>query len=150
MKKSVIYIAFISFLISCSGNVKKPQKPENLISKEKMVNVLIDMSLLTSAKGINKSIIENNGIVPESYVYAKHNIDSLQFVESNTYYTYNLKEYQHIITSVTDSLDKLRDDFNVLLEKEEKEKRKQDSIKRSKRKNKGFLSEDFIPEISKD
>ena len=149
MRNSVFYIAFIYFLVSCSGN-KKPDKPENLISKEKMVNVLIDMSLLSSAKGINKSKIENNGIMPESYVYKKHNIDSLQFVDSNAYYTYNLDEYQDIIKKVTDSLNKLRENYNTLVEEEAEEKRKQDSIKRSKRKNKGFLTEDIEPKRNKD
>ena len=149
MRNSVFYIIFIYFLVSCSGN-KKPDKPENLISKEKMVNVLIDMSLLSSAKGINKSKIENNGIMPESYVYKKHNIDSLQFVDSNSYYTYNLDEYQDIIKKVTDSLNKLRENYNTLVEEEAEEKRKQDSIKRSKRKNKGFLTEDLEPKRNKD
>ena len=149
MRNSVFYIAFIYFLVSCSGN-KKPDKPENLISKEKMVNVLIDMSLLSSAKGINKSKIENNGIMPESYVYKKHNIDSLQFVDSNSYYTYNLDEYQDIIKKVTDSLNKLRENYNTLVEEAAEEKRKQDSIKRSKRKNKGFLTEDIEPKRDKD
>ena len=149
MRKSVFYIAFICFFMSCSGT-KKPDKPENLISKEKMVNVLIDMSLLSSAKGINKSKIENNGIMPESYVYKKHNINSLQFVESNAYYTYNLDEYQDIIKKVTDSLNKLRENYNTLVEEEAEEKRKQDSVKRSKRKNKGFLTEDIEPKRNKD
>ncbi|WP_158635207.1 DUF4296 domain-containing protein [Formosa maritima] len=120
------------------------------MSKNQMVNVLIDMSFLTSAKGINKTKIEENGIVPESYVYAKHNIDSLQFIESNAYYTYNLKEYQDIINRVTDSLNKLRDEYNVLAEEDEKEKKKQDSIKRSKRKNKGFLLDDSQALMNKD
>ncbi|TYA53015.1 DUF4296 domain-containing protein [Formosa maritima] len=149
MKNSLTYILLVCFCISCSGN-KKIKKPENLMSKNQMVNVLIDMSFLTSAKGINKTKIEENGIVPESYVYAKHNIDSLQFIESNAYYTYNLKEYQDIINRVTDSLNKLRDEYNVLAEEDEKEKKKQDSIKRSKRKNKGFLLDDSQALMNKD
>jgi len=149
MKNSIFYIAFICFLMSCSGT-KKLDKPEDLISKEKMVNVLIDLSLLSSAKGINKSKIENTGIMPESYVYKKHSIDSLQFVKSNVYYAYNLDAYQDIIKKVTDSLSKLRENYNTLVEEEAEEKRKQDSIKRSKRKNKGFLTEDIEPKRNKD
>jgi hypothetical protein len=145
MKNSLIYILFISFLISCSG-INKPKKPKNLISKDQMVNVLLDMSLLSSAKGINKSKIENNGIIPESYVYAKNNIDSIQFVESNAYYTNNLNEYQEIIKKVEDSLNILRENYNILYEKEEKEKRIQDSIKRSKKTNKEVLKLGFDPD----
>jgi hypothetical protein len=145
MKNSLIYILFICFLISCSG-INKPKKPKNLISKDQMVNVLLDMSLLSSAKGINKSKIENNGIIPESYVYAKNNIDSIQFVESNAYYTNNLNEYQEIIKKVEDSLNILRENYNILYEKEEKEKRIQDSIKRSKKTNKEVLKLGFDPD----
>lgn len=144
MKINIIYILLICFFISCSGN-KKHKKPDNLMSKDQMVNVLMDLSLLTSAKGINKSKIENSGIIPESYIYTKHNIDSLQFVESNAYYAYNLNDYQEIIKKVSDSLNKLREEYSVLAEKDEKKKKIQDSIKRSKRKNKGFLKEDLAP-----
>ncbi|MCB0388033.1 MAG: DUF4296 domain-containing protein, partial [Winogradskyella sp.] len=89
--------------------------------------------------------LEKNGIVPDSYVYDKHNIDSLQFLNSNNYYTYYINDYQEIINKVNDSLKTLRTKYNVLYEKEKYEEKKLDSIKRSKRKNKGFIKEDIIP-----
>ena len=48
-----------------------------------MADILIDMALLTSAKGINKKKMENNGIIPENFILEKHKIDSMQFAESN-------------------------------------------------------------------
>ena len=55
--------------------------PDNLISaEEKMVDILYDMSLISVSKGINKRILENNGMKPKKYILKKYNIDSLQFV----------------------------------------------------------------------
>lgn len=144
MKNIFIAITLFSLITSCY-DAEKPNKPENLLSKDKMVEVLLDVSLLNAAKGINKSILEKNGIVPDSYVYDKHNIDSLQFLNSNNYYTYYINDYQEIINKVNDSLKTLRTKYNVLYEKEKYEEKKLDSIKRSKRKNKGFIKEDIIP-----
>ena len=100
----------------------EPDKPKNLISEDKMVNVLIDLSLLSSAKGVNKKLIERNGVTPDEYVYKRHEIDSTQFVESNAYYSYYIDDYKLILKRVQDSLDDLRFQYNRLAEQEEKDK----------------------------
>ena len=46
-----------------------------------MVHVIVDMSLLSSAKGINKNKLQEQGVLPDDYVYKKHGIDSLQFLK---------------------------------------------------------------------
>ena len=81
-------------------------KPENLISKNKMADILYDMSLINVAKGVNRSILENNGIIPENYIFNKHQIDSLTFAKSNEYYSYDLKDYQLIYDMVKIKLEK--------------------------------------------
>jgi hypothetical protein len=133
MKKILIVLTLFVFITSCY-NSSKPKKPKNLISKDQMVEILIDVSLINSAKGFNKSIIETNGIKPDSFIYRKHNIDSLQFVLSNEYYTYNLNEYLEIISQVEDSLNVLRRKYDILADKDSDKERELDSIKRSKRK----------------
>ena len=123
----------MTFLVlSCNNNnINKPEKPDNLISKNKMVEVIYDMSLISSAKGVNKKILESKGIVPEDYVFKKHNIDSLQFALSNEYYAYNFKIYEDIYNKVRIKLNKDKTDFNTIVEEEQKVK---DSINKSKRK----------------
>ena len=37
-----------------------------------MVDIIYDMTLINVAKGVNKSILENNGIIPEQYLFNKH------------------------------------------------------------------------------
>ena len=84
--KKILIITLIFY--SCNLiNKEKNNIPENLISEEKMINIIYDMSLISVSKGINKRILENNGMKPKSYILNKHKIDSLQFVKSNEYYS---------------------------------------------------------------
>ena len=36
----------------------------------------------------------SNNVSPVTYIYEKHQIDSLQFAESNEYYAYDIKDYE--------------------------------------------------------
>ena len=138
MRKIIPFLILFVFIGACS-NSGKSKKPKNLLTKDQMVNILLDVSFINSAKGINKSILKNNGVVPEEYIYKKHQIDSLQFVSSNQYYSYNLKEYQEIIDKVNDSLKTLQDTYDVLVRKDSDSERKADSIKKSKQPKKELL-----------
>ena len=77
MKNQVVFIFILIVFLSCSNKVKKP---DNLISEEKMVDIIYEASILTAAQGVNKKALEDKGIEPENFVYSKFNIDSLQFV----------------------------------------------------------------------
>lgn len=98
--------------MSCYG-VEKPSKPSGLLSEDQMVAVLVDLSLVASAKGVNKSQLEKKGIVPEAYIYKKNNVDSLQFVNSNKYYTGDLEAYKRIYAKVKSRLLVLKKKYNV-------------------------------------
>ena len=100
-------IIILSIVLGCSNSLtQKPMPPDNLISQEKMVDVIYDMTLINVAKGVNKSILENNGIIPEQYLFNKHSIDSILFARSNEYYSYDLKTYQIIYDKVKIKLEK--------------------------------------------
>ena len=101
MKKVLLFLVAI-FVIGCqeSGIVK----PNNLIEKDKMVNVLYDISLLEAVKNQNIS----GGITPEQinkFIYKKYKIDSLQFVNSNKYYASEVEEYKKMFQKVKDRLE---------------------------------------------
>lgn len=134
MKQLIVYLSIALLLVSCY-NFNKPKKPESLISKEKMAHVIIDMSLLSSAKGINKVKVEKSGLHPKDYVYKKHNIDSIQFALSNEYYAFNIDDYDAIYSKVKDSLEKLKKKYKKIVDDEQEKKRKRDSLKRKKRKD---------------
>ena len=88
MKKTLLIL--ITFC-SCGFVNDENLVPDNLIPEEKMVDILYDMSLISVSKGINKRILENNGMKPKKYILKKYNIDSLQFVLSNEYYSSKLQ-----------------------------------------------------------
>jgi hypothetical protein len=125
----VILVLFLFW--ACNDNsVNRPEKPDNLLSEKEMVNIIYDMSIISGAKGVNKKLIEREGIKPESYIYELHNIDSLQFLESNNYYAYDLKAYKRIYSAVRKKLEKDKVKYDTLAKKE---KQKLDSINKLKR-----------------
>ena len=95
-------------LFGCVNNslIEHPNVPEDLISQDKMVDIIYDMTLISVAKGVNKSILENNGIIPEEYIFKKYSIDSVIFAENNEYYSFDLKIYQSIYDEVKIKLKK--------------------------------------------
>ena len=106
-------IIILCLVFSCNNTLNQNNKPpENLISKEKMVDIIYDMTLINVAKGVNKSILENNGIIPEQYLFNKHSIDSILFAKSNEYYSYDLKTYQTIYDKVKIKLEKNKNIIN--------------------------------------
>ncbi len=83
-------------------DVKYPEKPENLLSKEKMVQMLADAYIgnASRSKSYNNRILRTNGVHLDSILYKKHQVDSLTFVKSNAYYASNLVIYTEIMTEV--------------------------------------------------
>ena len=129
--KGILYLLVVLLLNACY-KVQPPDKPEQLLSEDEMVSVLVDMAIVSSAKGVNKKRFENNGIIPDEYIYKRHNIDSIVFAQNNDYYAFNIKQYESIYVRVKDSLTKLRDQYKLIENAEKKKKATADSIKRAK------------------
>ena len=127
LKKSVIFFGVILLVISCY-RLKEPKKPGNLISEHEMINILIDLRLISSANGTNKRVIDSLKIDSDTYVYNKYKIDSIQFAESNNYYAFHIEKYEAIYNKVKDSLEALSKFYKELDEKEEADKKKRDSL----------------------
>lgn len=141
-KRLIFYLGII-LLVSACYQYNKPEKPKNLISKDKMVELLMDIKIISSANASNKKVLEDQKINLEKYILKKHNIDSLQFALSNNYYAYNIKEYEEIFTKVKDSLEKLEIIYKKLALKEAAEtktQKKNDSILNSLIKGKDSLT----------
>lgn len=120
--------------MSCEPDLR-PEKPANLLSEDKMAEVLYDMFIVNSAKGVNRKILETNGIFPETFILEKHSIDSLQFAQSNDYYAYDLDEYESILNTVEKRINAEKKIYEDLKEKEEAEqKRLKDSLKEARNK----------------
>jgi hypothetical protein len=140
MKKLVLLFAIAVFFLSCNMDLVK--KPDNLINKNKMGDILYDMSLLEALKYQNPNSLYENGINPKTYVYEKYKIDSLQFVESNAYYAADYREYKKMFDALNDRLNKEKASVDLIIKKEQKKeialkklkvKKVQDSIKKAKK-----------------
>jgi len=103
MKRIVIIMCCALAVFSCGKT--SVEKPNNLIAKDKMVDILYDISLLEAIKtqnlkgGINKKRANE-------YIYKKYKIDSVQFTKSNKYYATDLNEYKKIYDKVKERLNK--------------------------------------------
>jgi hypothetical protein len=125
--KTAFQLVIIVFLMSCENLEMK--KPSNLISENQMVEILYDVVLINSAKNVNKQLLEKNIKNPEAYIYKKHNIDSLQFVESNAYYTFKSDVYKSIYEKLELKLTTQKTEHEALVKEK---KRIKDSIRKSK------------------
>jgi hypothetical protein len=132
--KKIFFIIVILF--GCNKNIQKTPMPDNLISEEKMVDVIYEMTLMSVSKGVNRRILENNGVIPEKYIFEKYNIDSLQFVLSNEFYSNDLNKYLDIYNRVKE---KLQENKQIIMDsienyKKDRAKRSLEIVKREKSK----------------
>lgn len=103
MKKTIPFLVLITLLASCKEEVVK--KPDNLIKKEVMVDVIYDLFLMEAIKHQNPNSLEAHKINPTEYIYKKHKIDSIQFTLNNTYYASDYKEYKKIYAQINSRLE---------------------------------------------
>ena len=103
----LFYFLFAVLLIfSCSDKVHY-EKPQDLLGKEEMINLLYDMHLAVGTSNVKNVHLEKNRNYM-SLVFAKHGVDSTQFASSNIYYTSNVDEYEEIYEEVQRRLDTLK------------------------------------------
>lgn len=129
MKKIVFFFGLLVLFSSCNKDLV--EKPDNLIDKRTMIDILYDMSLLDALKYQNPNSLYSNNINPKTYVYKKYKIDSLQFVKSNAYYAADYREYKKMFDALNDRLkkEKAKADFII-----KKEKAKVAALKKAKAK----------------
>ena len=119
-----IFLVAFSF-ISCQ-DVKGPEKPDNLIAKDKMVDILTEAYLANAARSVDNKSIISKGIVIDTIVYKNFGIDSLQFVKSNEYYAADVNIYIEIFQKVEARLNAMQAKIDSI---QQEEKNKKDSIK---------------------
>jgi hypothetical protein len=105
-------------------------KPDDLLSKEKMADILHDITLINAMKGVDKKKLEASILHYDTYIYKKHDIDSARFFKSNNYYAANPEEYDKIYVLVEAKLQQKRTQIQVEMEKEKKQK---DSIRKAQK-----------------
>ena len=98
MKKIGAFFLLFAILISC----QKPAvpKPDNLIDEDVMVDIMFDISILEAMKSQKGDVLEANAINPNTYIFKKYKIDSLQFANSDKFYASDIKKYKEIFDKV--------------------------------------------------
>lgn len=106
MKKFLTLLLVIAIVASCAESAIK--KPDNLISEEKMVDILYDLALITAAKNTNSNVLVKNNVKTMPYIYSKYKIDSTQFTESDLYYAASPTVYEGFYKDVQSKLDTIK------------------------------------------
>jgi len=154
MKLLKVLFLFL-ILVSC----KKEQEltvPDCFLSEAEMVDVMVDVSLIKSAKSQGRKGLKDSGIKPLEYLFAKHGVDTIIIRENLEYYNADLnrskdlnskvveiiKKRKEILKQYVDSLPSAEDKEEKLLEEEET-----DSLSSSKKNEKDdIVSKEAVEE----
>ena len=115
MKHTSIKISisiFFLLLILCCKDQTLVYKPKNLIDELTMENIIYEaimMDVMSTFKPKNKKFI---GIIGSPYLFIKYNIDSIQLVRSNEYYTKNPKVMSKIYMKVLRRMERSKDSID--------------------------------------
>ena len=119
MLKQFTILCIASLLLTACYGYDAPKKPENLIPKSIMVNMLLDLNIISAFPNNEdkKKLVENN-VLAAQYVYKKYHVDSLQFALSNNYYAFYVEDYEDIYVKIKDSLEVLKEKYKTKLDQE--------------------------------
>ncbi|WP_125717797.1 DUF4296 domain-containing protein [Flavobacterium ustbae] len=98
MKNFIVILLVLFLSISCKKEVVK--QPEKLIEKEKMIDIMYDLSLLEAMryqKPLSLDSLEND---PTKFILKKYKVDSLQFAQNNMYYASDYDNYKDMFDEV--------------------------------------------------
>lgn len=109
MKKIALIVTLFVFF-GC-GN-KAVEKPENLIEKEKMVDILYDLAVIQSIEVSKPGTFLQNEIKVNEVIYKKYGIDSVTFAQSNRYYASDAHNYQKLFQKVSEKLNAKKEELN--------------------------------------
>lgn len=129
----------VSVLILAVGCKKELVKqPERLVDRDKMIDIMYDLSLLEAIKYQNPLSLDSCDTNPTRFILNKYKVDSLQFVKSNMYYAADYNDYKDMFDQINERLEKNKKKIDSLIKVENKKKKalekknkaiKKDSIK---------------------
>ena len=127
MRKVLASLCILFVLFACESKVNY-QKPDNLLSKKQMANLLFDMHVAAATSNVSNLKLEKNRNYM-SLIYEKYGIDSTEFAINNLYYTSSIDEYEEIFEVVEKRLKKLQDSIYYAIDSLDREKKTPDYYK---------------------
>ena len=107
------FIIIILFFFSCS-QLRETNPPENLIEQELMSKIMLDVILMKNINRNGYAIKGKKNLLVDQYILLKYGVDSLQFNQSQDFYSKNPKEYTYIFEMVQSKLIELRDSLQKI------------------------------------
>lgn len=131
-------VVLVVMMIACQS-VEKVEKPENLLNKEQMVNVLTDIAILKAATDVNKNRLNKHIDKPFQYIKTKYGIDSLTLAKNLEYYNFKFNQNLEIYEKVEEKLKTKNakiDSMQTYLDSIDKSKNHSKDIQLNKKKQK--------------
>ena len=107
--KNIIFILLI--LIIPLGCALSDKKPDNLIGKELMENIIFDILILNSIN-VN-SLMSKIEVISDELIFERYSVDSIQFYESEMYYSKRPRDHSEIYSNVKRRILKTMDSIST-------------------------------------
>jgi len=133
MRNFVLIVLVLFLSVSCKKELVK--EPKKLIEKDKMIDIMYDLSLLEAIRYQNPVSLDSLETSPTKFVLQKYKVDSLQFAQSNMYYAADYSNYKEMFDEVGKRLEKNKRATDSLVKIEEKKaaKIKKNAVKQVKK-----------------
>lgn len=103
MKLLKFFFVFV-MIVACKKDRQELVEPACLLSETEMINLMIDVSLVKSAKSLGRKGLKDSGIKPLDYLFIKHGVDTITIRENIEYYNADLKKSESLYNKITDTL----------------------------------------------
>ena len=120
MRKIITFLTIITLFVSCKEEVVN--KPERLIEKDVMVDIMYDLSILEAIRNQNPASLDTFKINSRDYIFKKYKIDSVQFAKSNVYYASDYNEYKSMFEQISKRLQANTKSVDSLIKLKKKKK----------------------------
>jgi hypothetical protein len=120
MRKIITLLTIVTLFVSCKEEVVN--KPERLIEKDVMVDIMYDLSILEAIRNQNPASLDTFKINSRDYIFKKYKIDSAQFAKSNVYYASDYNEYKSMFEQISKRLEANTKSVDSLVKLKKKKK----------------------------
>lgn len=134
-------VFWLLLFFSCS-NVQERKVPENLIPKEKMIDIYTDMVILDALERSSPQKLNSYGVETSEHIHKKYNIDSITLAQNIEYYNFEFDTNIEIYDQVTENIDTKKNRIDSIIQLK-------DSLKKEEKKQKNKMLRDSIQPIKK-
>ncbi|WP_299454280.1 DUF4296 domain-containing protein [uncultured Microscilla sp.] len=148
--KNFIYTCIVVLIVACSN---KKEIPKDIIPKEKMVNMLVDIHLEESKIDASRYLLRDSAQVAyfkaQVGIFKKYKTDSTHYYKSYDYYFENMNHMKDIYTEVAEKMKAMSDSVANTLKDSSSNKKKDKPKKKTPKVAKPMIEVKMIPDKPK-